>query len=226
MLSYTVEKRISKTPEKFGTGMIEGVAGPEAANNAATCGSMVPLLTLGIPGSGSTAVLMGAFIMYGIQPGPLLFEKRPDLVWGLVDSMYIGNIMLLILNLPLIGLFVRILYIPTGILLSLILAVSAIGVYSINGNTLELHMALMFGVLGYVFRKVDIPLAPMVLALVLGGIMEQSFRQAMTISGADPKVFIHSGISITLLVLTVVMVLLPVVLPRLRECRAARRPDS
>jgi len=155
--------------------------------------------------------------MYGIQPGPLLFEKRPDLVWGLVDSMYIGNIMLLILNLPLIGLFVRILYIPTGILLSLILAVSAIGVYSINGNTLELHMALMFGVLGYVFRKVDIPLAPMVLALVLGGIMEQSFRQAMTISGADPKVFIHSGISITLLVLTVVMVLLPVVLPRLRE---------
>ena len=217
MLSYTVEKRISKTPEKFGTGMIEGVAGPEAANNAATCGSMVPLLTLGIPGSGSTAVLMGAFIMYGIQPGPLLFEKRPDLVWGLVDSMYIGNIMLLILNLPLIGLFVRILYIPTGILLSLILAVSAIGVYSINGNTLELHMALMFGVLGYVFRKVDIPLAPMVLALVLGGIMEQSFRQAMTISGADPKVFIHSGISITLLVLTVVMVLLPVVLPRLRE---------
>src|SRR4051812_12473140 len=220
MLSYTVEKRISKTPEKFGTGMIEGVAGPEAANNAATCGAMVPLLTLGIPGSGATAVLMGAFIMYGIQPGPLLFEKRPDLVWGLVDSMYIGNIMLLILNLPLIGLFVRILYIPTGILLSLILAVSAIGVYSINGNTLELHMALMFGVLGYVFRKVDIPLAPMVLALVLGGIMEQSFRQAMTISGADPKVFVGSGICITLLVLAVVMVLLPVVLPRLRAMKA------
>jgi putative tricarboxylic transport membrane protein len=220
MLSYTVEKRISKTPEKFGTGMIEGVAGPEAANNAATCGAMVPLLTLGIPGSGATAVLMGAFIMYGIQPGPLLFEKRPDLVWGLVDSMYIGNIMLLILNLPLIGLFVRILYIPTGILLSLILAISAIGVYSINGNTLELQMALMFGVIGYLFRKIDIPLAPMVLALVLGGIMEQSFRQAMTISGADPKVFVGSGICITLLVLAVVMLLLPVVLPRLRAMKA------
>jgi putative tricarboxylic transport membrane protein len=216
-VSYAMEKRMSRYPEKFGTGMIEGVAGPEAANNSATAGSFIPLLSLGIPTSAIMALFMGALMIHGIQPGPLLFEKRPDLVWGLVDSMYIGNIMLLILNLPLIGLFVRILYIPTGILLSLILAVSAIGVYSINGNTLELHMALMFGVLGYVFRKVDIPLAPMVLALVLGGIMEQSFRQAMTISGADPKVFIHSGISITLLVLTVVMVLLPVVLPRLRE---------
>jgi putative tricarboxylic transport membrane protein len=162
---------------------------------------------------------MGAFIMYGIQPGPLLFEKRPDLVWGLVDSMYIGNVMLLILNLPLVPLFVRILYIPTGILLSLILAISSIGIYSINGNTLELQMALMFGVIGYIFRKIDMPLAPMVLALVLGGIMEQSFRQAMTISGADPKIFVHSGISITLLILAVVMVLLPVVLPRLRKLK-------
>src|SRR6478752_3633283 len=155
MLSYTVEKRISKTPEKFGTGMIEGVAGPEAANNAATCGAMVPLLTLGIPGSGATAVLMGAFIMYGIQPGPLLFEKRPDLVWGLVDSMYIGNIMLLILNLPLIGIFVRLLYIPSGILMPLILAISTIGIYAINGNPVELYFGLMFAIIGYVFRKVD-----------------------------------------------------------------------
>ena len=119
---------------------------------------------------------MGAFIMYGIQPGPLLFEKRPDLVWGLVDSMYLGNVMCLILNLPLIGIFVRILYIPIGVLLPLILAICAIGVYSINGNTLEMFMALGFGIMGYVFRKIDIPLAPLVLALVLGGIMEQSFR--------------------------------------------------
>ena len=162
---------------------------------------------------------MGAFIMYGIQPGPLLFEKRPDLVWGLVDSMYIGNLMLLILNLPLIGIFVRILYTPTGILLPLILAISAIGVYSINGNTLELQMALMFGIAGYVFRKIDIPLAPMVLALVLGGIMEQSFRQAMTISGANPSVFVGSGICITLLVLAVIVLLLPVILPRVRAMK-------
>ena len=217
ILSYTIEKRISKTPEKFGSGMIEGVAGPEAANNAATCGAMVPLLTLGVPGSGATAVLLGAFIMYGIQPGPLLFQDRPDLVWGLVDSMYIGNVMLLVLNLPLIGIFVRILYIPTGILLPLILAISAIGVYSINGNTLELYMALGFGVLGYAFRKVDIPIAPLVLALVLGANMEQSFRQAMTISGADPAIFVSSGISVTLLVLALVLVSLPVLLPRLKQ---------
>src|SRR5450756_98119 len=224
IMSYTIEKRISKHPEEFGHGAIEGVAGPEAANNAATCGAMVPLLTLGVPGSGATAVLMGAFIMYGIQPGPLLFEKHPDLVWGLVDSMYIGNVMLLILNLPLVPLFVRILYIPTGILLSLILAISSIGIYSINGNTLELQMALMFGVIGYVFRKIDIPLAPLILALVLGGIMEQSFRQAMTISGADPIVFVKSTICVVLLVAAVVLLLAPMLFAKVRELRSA--PDD
>lgn len=217
ILSYVSEKRLSKHREEFGKGAIEGVAGPEAANNASTAGALVPLLTLGVPGSGATAVMMGAFIMYGIQPGPLLFEKRPDLVWGLVDSMYIGNLMLLILNLPLIGIFVRLLYVPTGILLPLILAISTIGIYAINGNTFELYMTLMFGVLGYVFRKIDIPSAPLVLALVLGGIMEQSFRQAMTISGADPAIFVKSGISITLVVLSVISVVLPFVLPKLRE---------
>ena len=217
ILSYSVERMISKEREKFGTGMIEGVAGPEAANNASTAGAMVPLLTLGVPGSGSTAVLMGAFITYGIQPGPLLFQHRPDLVWGLVDSMYIGNIMLLILNLPLIGLFVRLLYIPTGILLALILAISTIGVYTINGNVVELYLALLFGVLGYVFRKVDIPTAPLVLALVLGGTMEQSFRQAMTISGGNPAIFLSSAICLTLMVLTAVALSLPFILPRLKE---------
>ena len=217
IMSYTTEKRLSKHPEEFGKGAIEGVAGPEAANNSDTAGALVPLLTLGVPGGGATAVLMGAFIMYGIQPGPLLFEKRPDLVWGLVDSMYIGNIMLLILNLPLIGLFVRLLYIPSAILYPLIVAISVIGTYAINGSMLDLYMILGFGIVGYVFDKVDIPVAPLVLSLVLGGIMEQSFRQAMTISGADPAIFVKSGICITLLVCTVIMVLLPVILPRLRE---------
>ena len=226
ILSYTIEKRISKHPEEFGHGAIEGVAGPEAANNAATCGAMVPLLTLGVPGSGATAVLMGAFIMYGIQPGPMLFEKRPDLVWGLVDSMYIGNVMLLILNLPLIGIFVRILYIPTGILMSLILAICAIGVYSINGNTLELFMALGFGVTGYVFRKIDIPLAPLVLALVLGGIMEQSFRQAMTISGGNPVVFVKSTICIVLLIAAVVLLMAPMLFAKVRELKSAPEDDA
>ena len=224
IMSYTIEKRISKHPEEFGHGAIEGVAGPEAANNAATCGAMVPLLTLGVPGSGATAVLMGAFIMYGIQPGPLLFEKRPDLVWGLVDSMYLGNVMCLILNLPLIGIFVRILYIPIGVLLPLILAICAIGVYSINGNTLEMFMALGFGIMGYVFRKIDIPLAPLILALVLGGIMEQSFRQAMTISGADPIVFVKSTICVVLLVAAVVLLLAPMLFAKVRELRSA--PDD
>src|SRR5690606_13482152 len=131
----------------------EGVAGPEAANNSDTAGAMVPLLALGIPGGGSTAVLLGAFIMYGIQPGPLLFQKNPEVVWGLIDSMYVGNIMLLILNIPLIGLFVRLLYVPGGILMPLILAIATIGLYAINGNIFELFLGLGFGVIGYVFRK-------------------------------------------------------------------------
>jgi putative tricarboxylic transport membrane protein len=182
------------------------VAGPETANNSATAGAMVPLLTLGVPGSGSTAVLLGAFVMYGIQPGPLLFQSRPDLVWGLVNSMYVGNVMLLLLNLPLIGLFVRLLYIPTGILLPLVIVLSTVGIFSVNGNTLELYLCLMFGVLGYVFRKIDIPLAPLVLALVLGGMMEQSFRQAMTLSGGNPKIFVGSVLTISLAALSVFII--------------------
>ena len=219
IMSYVWEKRMSKHPELFGTGAIEGVAGPEAANNADTAGALVPLLTLGIPGGGATAVMLGAFIMYGIQPGPLLFQNRPDLVWGLIDSMYIGNIMLLILNLPLIGIFVRLLYIPSGILMPLILAISTIGIYAINGNPVELYFGLIFGVMGYVFRKVDIPVAPMVLSLVLGGIMEQSFRQAMTISGGNPKIFVGSPICITLVVLSIFSVLFPFVWPRIKAWR-------
>jgi putative tricarboxylic transport membrane protein len=225
ILSYSVERAISKEKEKFGTGMIEGVAGPEAANNASTGGALVPLLTLGVPASGSTAVMLGAFIMYGIQPGPLLLQNRPDVVWGLVDSMYVGNIMLLILNLPLVGLFVRLLYVPTGILLPLILAISTIGIYSINSNVLELYLALLFGVLGYVFRKVEIPTAPLVLAVVLGGAMEQSFRQAMTLSGGSPTILVGSGISITLLTLTIVALLLPFAVPRFSEWKG-RAEDS
>jgi len=216
ILSYVWEKRISKHPEQFGKGAVEGVAGPEAANNADVAGALVPLLSLGIPGGGSTAVLLGAFIMYGIQPGPMLFQKNPEVVWGLIDSMYIGNVMLLILNLPLIGIFVRLLYVPGGILLALIVSIATIGVYAINGNILELYFMLGFGVLGYVFRKVDIPLAPMILSLVLGGIMEQSFRQAMTISDGNPKIFVSSTICVILVALTVASILLPFLLARLK----------
>ncbi len=221
IMSYVWEKRMSKHPELFGTGAIEGVAGPEAANNADTAGALVPLLTLGIPGGGATAVMLGAFIMYGIQPGPLLFQNRPDLVWGLIDSMYIGNVMLLILNLPLIGIFVRLLYIPSGILMPLILSISTIGLYAINGNPVELYFGLIFGIMGYIFRKVDIPVAPMVLSLVLGGIMEQSFRQAMTISGGNPKVFVGSTICVTLVALSIFSIALPFILKRRKARREA-----
>ena len=216
IMSYTTEKRMSKHPEEFGHGAIEGVAGPESANNSDTAGALVPLLTLGIPGGGATAVMLGAFIMYGVQPGPLLFQNRPDLVWGLINSMYIGNVMLVILNLPLIGLFVRLLYIPQGILYPMIVAISAIGAYAINGSVVDLWLILLFGIIGYVFDKVDIPVAPLVLSLVLGGMMEQSFRQAMTISGGDLKIFYGSVITVTLLVMSLISVLLPFIIPRLR----------
>ena len=221
ILSYTTEKRLSKHPEEFGQGAIEGVAGPEAANNSDTAGAMVPLLSLGVPGGGATAVLLGAFIMYGIQPGPLLFQNRPDLVWGLIDSMYIGNVMLLILNLPLIGIFVRLLYIPAGMLYPLIIAISVIGSYAINGSTTDLYLILFFGIVGYIFDKVDIPVAPLVLSLVLGGIMEQSFRQAMTISGGNPKIFFNSGITITLVILSIISILTPFILARLKAFKNA-----
>jgi putative tricarboxylic transport membrane protein len=217
ILSYSVERMLSREKAKFGTGMIEGVAGPEAANNASTGGAMVPLLTLGVPGSGSTAVLLAAFIMYGLQPGPLLFEKRPDLVWGLIASMYIGNLVLLVLNLPLVGVFVRLLYIPIGLLLPMVVSISAIGIFAVNGNIFELYLALGFGVIGYVFRKLAVPVAPLVLSLVLGGMMEQSFRQAMTISGADPGVFVRSPICISLLAASVLALSIPFVAPLLRR---------
>jgi putative tricarboxylic transport membrane protein len=226
IMSYVWEKRLSKRPDLFGQGAIEGVAGPEAANNSDTAGAMVPLLTLGIPGGGATAVMLGAFIMYGIQPGPLLFQNRPDLVWGLVDSMYIGNVMLLILNLPLIGIFVRLLYIPGAILMPLILAISTIGIYAINGNTTELYFGLFFGILGFLFRKVDIPVAPMVLSLVLGGIMEQSFRQAMTISGGNPGIFVGSAICVTLVALSAFSIALPFILARLKMWRGEASADE
>ncbi len=225
ILSYTTERRLSKHPEEFGHGAIEGVAGPESANNSDTAGALVPLLTLGVPGGGATAVMLGAFIMYGIQPGPLLFQTRPDLVWGLVDSMYIGNIMLLILNLPLVGLFVRLLYIPSGILYPLIVAISVIGTYAISGSMLDLYMILFFGVAGYIFDKVDIPVAPLVLSLVLGGIMEQSFRQAMTISSGNPVVFVSSGITATLMVLSVISLAMPFILPRLKSLKSSGDED-
>jgi putative tricarboxylic transport membrane protein len=206
MLAYVAEKRLSRHPEEFGTGAIEGVAAPEAAVNADTCGAFVHLLALGIPASGSTAVIMGAFVMYGIQPGPMLFQTHPDLVWGLIASMYVGNLMLLVLNLPLVGLFARVLYVPPGILLVIILGISSVGVYSFDASAFNLYMALLFGVVGHVFRKLDIPKAPLIFGVILGGRVEQSFRQALTISGGDPVILVGSPIAAGLLALAALTV--------------------
>ncbi|MBE3590411.1 MAG: tripartite tricarboxylate transporter permease [Firmicutes bacterium] len=214
ILSYTVEKRISKTPERFGEGAIEGVAGPETANNASSVGAMIPLLSLGVPGSGTTAVMLGALMMFGLRPGPLLFHEQPHLVWGLIDSMYLGNLILLILNLPLVGIFVKLLEVPMKILNPVILALAFIGIYSINYSVSDLFLVAIFGVLGYLMKKVDVPTAPMVLALILGYTMEQSFRQALQASRGSLAIFVSSPIAVALLLLAAAAVIIPIVTAR------------
>lgn len=194
VMAYTAEKSLSKEPERFGKGAVEGLAAPEAANNACTSGAFVPLLALGVPGSGVAAVLLAAFILFGIQPGPLLFKTQPDLVWGLIDSMYLGNVILLVLNLPLIGLFVRILFIPPGILMALILSIASVGIYATGFSAVDLYILLFFGLLGYAFRKLEVPIPPLVLGIVLGGMLEQSLRQALIISDGDAGILLHGTI--------------------------------
>lgn len=199
--SYDVERRVSKTPQRFGKGAIEGLAGPEAANNGAVGGGMVPLFTLGIPTTPTIAVLLGAFLVQGITPGPLIFDEHPDVVWPFIASMLIGNVILLILNLPLVGMWARIVLIPYGILLPLIVLVSFVGVYSINSRPFDILVMLAFGILGYVLRRNDIPLAPLILALVIEPILEPAFRQSLAIGGGSPLVFLQSPASVILLIL-------------------------
>jgi putative tricarboxylic transport membrane protein len=184
-ITYAVEKRVSKNKAEFGKGAIEGVAGPEAANNAAAAGHLVPLLGLGIPGSGTTAVMLAAFQIYGLQPGPLLFTSRPDLVWGLIASLYLANVMLLVLNLPLVGLWVKLLDIPKPLLFAGIIVVSAIGVYSLNRNAFDLALVFFLGVLGYVMKRYDYPLAPVILGIVLGPLIDNNFRRSMIMTDGN-----------------------------------------
>ncbi|MCL2669059.1 MAG: tripartite tricarboxylate transporter permease [Syntrophaceae bacterium] len=181
-LAYGVEKKISKEPEQFGKGAIEGVASPESANNSASSSAFIPLLTLGIPPTAAMAVLFGAFIIHGVTPGPLLIQKHPDLFWGLICSMYVGNVMLLVLNLPMIPIWVQILRIPEKFLYPLILLFCLIGAYSINNNVFDILAMLVFGVVGYIFRKFSFPVAPLILAFVLGGLLDENLRQALIIS--------------------------------------------
>ena len=208
-LSYLTEKRLSDHPEEFGKGAIEGVAGPEAANNAAAAGVLVPLLTLGLPSSATAAVMLAAFQQYGLQPGPLLFSTRPDLVWTLIASLYIGNVMLLILNLPLAGVWARVMLVPRPLLFGGILVLASLGAYTLNRSMLDLFLLYLVGAVGCAMRVKAFPLVPAVLGLILGPLSEQHFRRAMAISEGDPSVFFTRPLSAILLVVAALVLLGP-----------------
>jgi putative tricarboxylic transport membrane protein len=210
-IAYAVEKKVSKHPEEFGTGAIEGVAGPEAANNAAASGAMVPMFALGIPGSGTTAIMLGALIMFGLQPGPQLFEKNADLVWGVIASMYVGNAILLALNLPLAGMFAMLLRVRYVVLYPVILALCIAGVYSQANSADDLWVMSAFGVIGYFMKKYGFPIAPLVLGVVLGPMLETALRQSMTLSHGSLAIFVTRPISAALIAVTLLIVAAPLI---------------
>jgi putative tricarboxylic transport membrane protein len=221
-LSYALERRLTRYPEEFGHGAIEGVAGPEAANNASAAGVLAPLLTLGLPTSATAAVLLAAFQRYGLNPGPTLFDRDPDLVWGLIASLYIGNTMLLILNLPLAGLWVRLLAIPRPLLYAGILVFAGLGTYGLNNSTVDLVVLYLLGALGFVMRRFDIPVAPAVVGVILGPVAEQHFRRALQIAQGNYTTFVTRPISATILGLAAVALFAPIVV-RLLQARRKRR---
>jgi putative tricarboxylic transport membrane protein len=223
-LSYSVEKKLSKHPEEFGKGAIEGVAGPEAANNASATGVLVPLLTLGIPTSATAAILLGAFQNYGLQPGPQLFQAQADLVWGLIASLYVGNAILLVLNLPLIGIWVKVLSIPKDILYGGILVFATLGAYSLHQSWVDLLMLYLFGLLGFAMRRWDIPVGPAVIGLILGPLAETQFRRALSISQGDATVFFTHPISASFLAVTAALVILPWAIRRWRGAKKRADP--
>lgn len=208
-VAYTTEKRLSDQKGEFGKGDIRGVAAPEAANNASACGSFIPMLTLGVPGSGTTAVMLGALMLYNITPGPLLFETRPEIVWGLIASLFMANVLLLIMNIPLIGFFTRMLSIPNAVLVPIIATISFIGVYGLHSSTFDLILMVMLGLIGYVLRKLHFPTGPIILGFVLGELMEQNLRRALSISDGDPYILISSPISIVLWTMALLVLLIP-----------------
>ncbi|MBI4194420.1 MAG: tripartite tricarboxylate transporter permease [Betaproteobacteria bacterium] len=208
-VSYGVEKAMSRHPENFGKGAVEGVAAPEAANNSETGGALVPLMTLGIPGSATTAILLAALILWGLRPGPLLIQDHPEIFWGLVASMYIGNVMLLILNLPLVPVFAQILRLPGYILYPVILGVSIIGVYSVDQRLFDTWLVAFFGLLGYLMRKVEYPAAPLILGLVLGDLMENAVRQSLMMSAGDVSILYTRPLALVMLVLTAAVLVGP-----------------
>lgn len=221
-IAYNLEKRICKNPERLGTGDIRGVANPESANNAASGASLVPLLTLGLPGGGATAVMLGALMMLDITPGPLLFEKHGAMVWALIASMYVGNTLLLVLNWPLVNVFARVMSVPAKYLMPIVLVISSIGVWSLSYSSVDLLLAAGAGLLGYYLRRNKYPIEPLILGLILGSRMEQAYRQALIISKGSNLIFFTKPISLALLVGAVLFLFLPTLLAKVKQFQAVR----
>jgi putative tricarboxylic transport membrane protein len=209
IVAYAVEKRRSKTPERFGRGAVEGVAAPETANNAAATSSFIPLLTIGLPANATLAMLFGALLILGVTPGPQLIDEHPDIFWGVINSMYIGNLLLLILSIPLVGIFVRILRIRPAILAPITALITLLGVYTINNSTFDIFLMIAFGIVGYLMKKAGFDPGPLVLAFVLGSIIEASTRRSLLLFDGDPTGFITRPISGTILAIFVLLLLMP-----------------
>lgn len=218
LLSYSTEKQVSKNGNQFGKGAIEGVAAPEASNNAASVGSLIPLLTMGVPGSGTTAVILGAVIMLGLQPGPLLFENQPEMVWTLINSMFIGNIFLVIINIAMIGLLLKILKTPPKILYPIILVLAFLGTYTLGYSVVDFYILLLFGVIGLILKLLDFPLAPLILATIVGSDMEQNFRKSLITSHNNVfDIFLGSPIAIVLTVMTILALCYPLLIKLVKK---------
>jgi putative tricarboxylic transport membrane protein len=228
-MAYGIEKRVSPRKAMFGKGAIEGVAAPESANNAAANANFVPTLALGIPGGGTTAVLLGAFTIYGLQPGPRLFETQPTLIWGLLVSFFIGNVMLLVLNLPLAPVFAQMLRIPYGYLYPIILLTSFVGAYSVSNNMFSVLLVLVFGIIGWIMKELDLPMAPLVLGLVLGPLFEKALVQTSALGQGSFLILLQSPISVVVLLFAVALMVGPKIAARVavrRSPRTARTPIS
>ncbi len=227
-LAYSIEKStVDRRGESFGKGDPRGVAAPEAGNNAASGGALVPMLALGVPGSGTTAVLLAVLLQLNITPGPLLFQKNPDVVWGLIAALFIGNVMLLALNIPLVGLFTRVLLVPTRILMPVVAMISFVGIYAITNSTFDVMMMVGFGLAGWVLRKLDVPMVPIILGILLGNEMEVNMRRAMTISDGDWGIFVSSPLSIILWAIAITGFVLPIFLgERMKKRMEASRPEE
>lgn len=222
IMAYNQEKNFSKHKDEFGKGAIEGLAAPESANNAASVGALIPMMTLGIPGSGTTAVMLGALLMLGLQPGPLLFERSPEIAWGVIASMIIGNVILAIINIPMAGILVRILAVPEKILYPLILGLAFIGTYCISNSTLDFAILTLFGLLGLFMKRTGYPTSPMVLGAIVGSAIEEKFRQALTISDGSYGIFFGDPITVVLALLTMGAVFLPIIQKAMKNAKAAK----